>query len=120
MRICPRERKLIEFISICGRSSRGSSAWRTRSSTSVGCGSTISIEQCQALSHCQRPHPPVEGWRPWSRDGTLLRPARFPGAFDPVAAHGVIGINSKDDGVSLNLFRIPQWFYDEGVKEKPT
>src|SRR5215470_17776957 len=31
-----------EFIPICGRRSRGSGTWRTRSSTSVGCGSTMS------------------------------------------------------------------------------
>jgi putative transposase len=33
---------VLEFIPVCGRSSRGSSTWRTRSATSVGCGSTMS------------------------------------------------------------------------------
>ncbi len=32
-------------------------------------------QQCHALSHRQRPDPPVEGGRPRCRDGTLLRPA---------------------------------------------
>jgi hypothetical protein len=40
----------LEFISICGRSSRGSSTWRTRSSTSVGCGSTMSIAVSSAVA----------------------------------------------------------------------
>ena len=34
---------VFEFISICGRSSRGNSPWRTRSSTGVSCGSTMFI-----------------------------------------------------------------------------
>ena len=32
--------RTFEFIPICSRNSRGSRTWRTRSSTSVGCGST--------------------------------------------------------------------------------
>src|SRR5262245_5122434 len=51
-------------------------------------------QQCEALSHCERPDPAVEGGRPRSRDGTLLRPAQFPGTSEPVAAHVLIGINS--------------------------
>ena len=51
-------------------------------------------QQCQALSHCQRPDPSVEGGRPRSRDGTLLCPAQLPGASDPMAANDLIGINS--------------------------
>ena len=51
-------------------------------------------QQRQALSHRERPDPPVEGGRPRSGDGTLLCPAQLPGAPDPVAANGLIGINS--------------------------
>src|SRR5947209_3938469 len=51
-------------------------------------------QQCQALSHRQRPPPPVERRRPRSGDGTLLCPAQLPGALDPVAANDLIGINS--------------------------
>src|SRR5262252_1071178 len=51
-------------------------------------------QQRQALSHCERPDPPVEGGRPRSRDGALLCPAQFPGAPEPLAAHDLIGINS--------------------------
>ena len=52
-------------------------------------------QQCQALSHRQRPAPPVEAGRPGSGDGTLLCPAQLPGASDPVAADDLIGINSN-------------------------
>src|SRR5262247_469175 len=45
---------------------------------------------------CERPDPPVEGRRPRSRDGTVLRPPQLPGAPDPVATNGLIGINSRD------------------------
>src|SRR5262249_2742187 len=45
-------------------------------------------------SHCERPEPPVEGGRPRSGHGTLLRPAQFPGTPTPLAAHDLIGINS--------------------------
>jgi hypothetical protein len=48
-RLVPRS-AINEFISICGRSSRGSSTWRTRSSTSVGCGSTMSIAVSSAVA----------------------------------------------------------------------
>src|SRR5215813_4868916 len=52
-------------------------------------------QQRQALPHCERPDPLVEGGYPRSRDGALLRPAQFPGALDPMAANNLIGINSK-------------------------
>src|SRR5215475_12421178 len=52
-------------------------------------------QQCEALSHCERPDPAVEGGRPRSRDGALLCPAQFPGAPAPLAAHDLIGINSN-------------------------
>ena len=39
-----------EFIPICGRNSRGSRPWRTRSSTSVGCGATMSIAGSSAVA----------------------------------------------------------------------
>src|SRR5712692_830911 len=51
-------------------------------------------QECEALSHRQRPDPPLEGGRPRSRDGTLLCPAQLPAAPDPLAANGLIGINS--------------------------
>ena len=51
-------------------------------------------QQCQALSYRQRPHPPVEGGRPRSGDGTLLCAAQLPGARESVAANGLIEINS--------------------------
>src|SRR5437660_5028029 len=54
-------------------------------------------QQRQALPHCERPDPPVEGGRPRSRDGALLCPAQFPGALDSVAANDLIGINSDED-----------------------
>src|SRR5215510_191724 len=84
----------IEFIPICGRNSR-SSTWRTRRATSGGCGATLSLLQGQALPHCERPHPLVEGGRPRSGDGTLLCPAQLPGALESMAANGLIGINSN-------------------------
>ena len=56
-------------------------------------------QQCQALSYRQRPDPPVGG-RPRSGDETLLRPAQLPGASHTLAADGLIGINSNDDGAS--------------------
>ena len=40
----------IEFIPICGRTSRGSNTWLTRSSTSIGCGSTLSIAVSSAIA----------------------------------------------------------------------
>jgi hypothetical protein len=43
-------RRSIKFISICGRSSRGSRTWRTRSSTSLGCGSTMSVAVSRAVA----------------------------------------------------------------------
>src|SRR5262245_18264419 len=52
-------------------------------------------QQRQALSYYERPAPPVEGGRPRSRDGTLLRPAQCPGTPKPLAAHNLIGINSS-------------------------
>ena len=39
-----------EFIPLCGRHSRGSSTWRTRSSTSVGCGATLSLAGASAVA----------------------------------------------------------------------
>jgi transposase-like protein len=39
-----------EFIPICGRNSRGSSTWRTRSSASVGCGATLSLAGASAIA----------------------------------------------------------------------
>jgi len=51
-------------------------------------------QQRQALSHGERPDPPVEGGRPRSRDGALLCPAPFPGAPAPLATHDLIGIHS--------------------------
>src|SRR5207237_7809201 len=56
----------------------------------------------QALPHCQRPDPSVEGWRPGSRDGTVLCPAQLPGAPDPVATDDLTGINSFVDGRVVN------------------
>jgi len=50
----------------------------------------------QALSHGERPNPPVEGGRPRSGDGTLLCPAQLPGAPHALAADDVIEINSTD------------------------
>jgi hypothetical protein len=41
---------IVEFIPICGRNSRGSSTWLTRSYTSVGCGSTMSIAVSSAVA----------------------------------------------------------------------
>lgn len=53
-------------------------------------------QQRQAVSHGQRPHPPVEGGHPRSRDGTLLCPAQLPGTFEPMAANDLIVITSTD------------------------
>ena len=55
-------------------------------------------QQCEALSHRERPASLVEAGRPRSRDGTLLCPAQLPGALGPVAADGLIGINSHIEG----------------------
>src|SRR5215475_8326631 len=54
----------------------------------------FSRQPCQALPHCERPDPLVEGGRPRSGDGTLLCPAQLPGALESVAANDLIGINS--------------------------
>src|SRR6266446_8551113 len=54
-------------------------------------------QQCEALSHRERPHPPMEGGRLRSGDGDLLCPAQLPGTLDPVAANDLIGINSIVD-----------------------
>ena len=40
----------LEFISICGRISRRSSTWRTRSDPSVGCGPTLSLAVSSAVA----------------------------------------------------------------------
>src|SRR5262249_24069256 len=45
--------------------------------------------------HGERPDAPVEGGRPRSGDGALLRPAQFPGTPKPLAAYNLIGINSN-------------------------
>src|SRR5262249_40230016 len=50
-------------------------------------------QQRQTLSHCERPDAPVEGRRPRSRDGALLRPAQFPGTPEPLVTDDLIGIN---------------------------
>src|SRR5262252_5587003 len=60
-------------------------------------------QQRQALSHCERPDPPVEGGCPRSRDGALLCPAQFPGAPAPLAAHDLTGINSTVPVQARNL-----------------
>src|SRR5262245_26742064 len=52
-------------------------------------------QQRQAVSHCERPDAPVEGGRPRSGDGALLRPAQFPGAPEPLATDGLIVINPR-------------------------
>src|SRR5215813_10681584 len=59
-------------------------------------------QQRQAVSHCERPDPPVEGGRPRSRDGALLCPAQFPGAPESLAAHDLIGINSISSSKTRN------------------
>src|SRR5215831_13044443 len=51
-------------------------------------------QQCQAVSHRERPHPPVEGGGPRPRDGARLRSAQLPGTLEPLAAYDLIGINS--------------------------
>src|SRR5262249_44226673 len=60
-------------------------------------------QQRQALPHCERPDPLVEGGYPRSRDGALLRPAQFPGALDPMAANNLIGINSNSITLTPHL-----------------
>src|SRR5438874_4925638 len=56
---------------------------------------TRGIQQCQALSHRQRPYSSVEGGRPRSGDGALLCPAQLPGALGSLATNDLIGINSN-------------------------
>src|SRR5215467_160726 len=53
-------------------------------------------QQRQALSHCERPDPPVEGGCPRSGDGTVLCLAQFSGALESLVTHDLIGINSND------------------------
>src|SRR3977135_933584 len=55
-------------------------------------------QQRQALPRRQRPDPAVEGRRPRSRDGDLLRPAQFSGAPEPLVTYDLIGINSIVQG----------------------
>ena len=83
----------IEFISICGRSSRGSNTWRTRRSTSVGCGSTISIAVSSAVAASKTEAASGRG-RLRSGEGHLLCPASCRARLPRVAAHGLIEINS--------------------------
>src|SRR5262245_49382229 len=64
-------------------------------------------QQRQAVSHREGPDPPVEGGRPRSRDGALLRLAQFPGAPAPLATHDLIGINSSIRFTSIGA-RIPR------------
>jgi hypothetical protein len=54
-RIAPRDLLACahEFLSICGRTSRGSSTWRTRSATSGGCGPTMSRAVSSAVAASQ-------------------------------------------------------------------
>src|SRR5262249_36433954 len=44
-------------------------------------------QQRQGVSHCERPHPPVERGHPRSGDGTVLCPAQLPGAPEPLVTH---------------------------------
>src|SRR5215831_14838321 len=53
-----------------------------------------------------RSDPPVERKRPRSGDGTVLCPTQFPGALEPMAANGLIGINSVAPHRSLRQ-RLP-------------
>src|SRR2546426_2368176 len=52
-------------------------------------------QQCEALSHRERPDPPVEGGRPRCSDGTFLCSTQLPGAPHALAADDLIGINSN-------------------------
>ncbi len=72
------------------------------------------------MSHCERPDPPVEGGRPRSGDGALLRPAQFPGAPEPLVTHDLIGINSNENGawVFIEKQKFPTGFWlslDRGI-----
>src|SRR5262249_41342062 len=58
-------------------------------------------QQCEALSHRERPDPPVEAGCPRSGDGALLCPAQFPGAPEPLVTYDLIGINSDTLGLLM-------------------
>ena len=62
-----------EFISICSRNSRGSSTWRTRSSSRVGRGSTLALTVSSAVA-ASKLKPSMAGGRPRSGAGPLLCP----------------------------------------------
>ena len=68
-------------------------------------------QQRQAVSYREGPDPPVEGGRPRSRDGALLRPAQFPGAPAPLATHDLIGINSLIEPRLYFLHVVNGFFY---------
>src|SRR5436305_1917132 len=53
--------------------------------------------------HRERPHPSVERGRPRSRDGALLCPAQFPGAPEPLVTYDLIGINSQQEPLRIEL-----------------
>src|SRR5262245_61711323 len=104
------------------RSSPWRSTWRTRRCTSGGCGSRARQQQCHAVSHRQRPEPPVEGGRPRCGDGTLRCPAQRPGAPAPLAVDGLIGINSHlpIDSPILSRRPIPGLLYGLSAGKRST
>jgi hypothetical protein len=68
-----RPHRTIEFISIYGRNSHGSSTGRTRSSPSVGCGATLSLAGASAVA-ASKTKAASGRWRPRSGAGPLLCP----------------------------------------------
>jgi hypothetical protein len=74
-----------EFISICSRSSRGSRTYRTSSSTSVGCGSTLSIAGSSAVA-ASKIEAAYSRWAAAIGCGTSVVPSIMLGSSSPWAA----------------------------------
>src|SRR5262245_58121089 len=86
----------VEFISICGKSARGSSPWRTRSSTSVGCGAPLFLAVSSAVA-ASKTEAASGRWAAPIGCGPSVGPSLMPGAFSPAAAHHLIEINASPE-----------------------
>ena len=96
----------LEFIPICGRNSRGSSSWLTRYSTSVGCGSTMSLGVSSAVAASQT-EAAYGRWASAIGCGISAVPGIMPGSSSPWAAESLIEINSTHVQVFLVTVSTP-------------
>jgi len=92
----------VEFIPICGRNSRGSRKWLTKSSPSVGCGSTLSRAGSSAVAASKTAAASGRGASTIG-GGTSAVPAIMPGLSAPWATDDLIEINSTGSTVPTLL-----------------